>query len=218
MGVKLESDGFLIALKPINERDVIARVFARDYGVMVGVMRGAIVAKKNKPMVGQYGNMVWNARVDSQLGVFHWEIEKNIAALVMNNHRDLLQMNAAFELLATLLPEREQYTELFNDTCHFINGLVRQMPDAYLNWEINLLRDLGYALDLSRCSGCGTNVNLNYLSPKTGRAVCDKCAAPYINKVYKLPLNLDITLRFLNNVYAQQGGAVPQARVMLKNI
>lgn len=216
--MKLESDGFLIALKPINERDVIARVFTRDYGVMVGVMRGAIVAKKNKPMVGQFGAAVWNARVDSQLGVFHWEIEKNIAALVMNNQRDLLQLNAAFELLATLLPEREEYTKLFCDTCELIDGLVRQLPDAYLKWEINLLGELGYALDLSRCSGCGTNVNLNYLSPKTGRAVCDKCAAPYINKVYKLPINLDVTGKFLTNVYTQQGGVLPQARLMLNFI
>ena len=216
--MKLESDGMLIALKPINERDVIARVFTRDYGVMVGVMRGAIVAKKNKPMVGQFGAAVWNARVDSQLGVFHWEIEKNITALLMNNQRELLQLNAAFELLATLLPEREEYTKLFADTCELIDGLVRQLPDAYLKWEINLLGELGYALDLSRCSGCGTNINLNYLSPKTGRAVCDKCAAPYINRVYKLPLNLDVTGKFLYNVYAQQGGTVPQARLMLNFI
>ena len=70
--MKLESNGILIGLRPLNERDAIAHIFTQDYGVVVGVLRGAIVAKKNKPLLGQYGHMVWNARLDSQLGTFHW--------------------------------------------------------------------------------------------------------------------------------------------------
>ena len=82
--MKLESYGVLISLRPINERDVVAHVFSRDCGVVAGVMRGALVAKKNKPLVGQLGSMAWNARLDSQLGTFHWEVDKNMAANLMN--------------------------------------------------------------------------------------------------------------------------------------
>ena len=216
--MKLESNGILIGLRPFNERDAIARVFTRDFGVLVGMMRGANVAKKNRPLLGQVGAVSWNARLDSQLGTFHWEAEKNLGAVIMMNPGALLCMNAAFEILTTLLPERESYMDLYDETLNMIENLGVGVQNTYLIWEINLLRDLGYALDLSKCSGCGVVENLNFLSPRTGRAVCDKCAAPYINKLYKLPINLDTTLRFLENICVQQGVDVPAVRRMIKNI
>lgn len=216
--MKLESNGILIGLRPFNERDAIARVFTRDFGVLVGMMRGANVAKKNRPLLGQVGAVSWNARLDSQLGTFHWDAEKNLGAAIMMNPGALLCMNAAFEILTTLLPERESYMDLYDETLNMIENLGVGVQNAYLIWEINLLRDLGYALDLSKCSGCGVVENLNFLSPRTGRAVCDKCAAPYINKLYKLPVNLDTTLRFLENICVQQGTDVPAVRRMIKNI
>ena len=76
--MKLESIGILIALRPLGERDSLAHIFTYDYGVIAGMMRGAQVAKKNKPLIGQVGLMTWNARLDSQLGTFHWESEKNL--------------------------------------------------------------------------------------------------------------------------------------------
>ena len=214
--MKLESVGILIGLRPFNERDAVARIFTRDFGVMVGMLRGAIVAKKNKPLIGQYGNVSWNARLDSQLGVFHWDDDKNFAAPLMMNPTRLAYMNCAFELLGTLLPEREAYTALFAETIDLLCDLATDKADAYLGWEINLLRELGYALDLSRCSGCGGCDNLNYLSPRTGRAVCDVCAQPYINKLYKLPVGLHTTMRFLDALCSQQGVALPPMRRVLK--
>ena len=211
--MKLESMGILISLRPFNERDALARVFTRDYGIVVGMMRGAVVAKKNKPLVGQVGNMVWNARLDSQLGVFHWGADKNLAAPIMLNPNALMAMNAVFALVDALLPEREAYSNLYDKTLDLLSGDVLT---GYLDWEINLLRELGYALDLSRCSGCGRTEDLHYLSPRTGRAVCDECAAPYINKLYKLPLSLGVTGRFLENVCLQQGIEVPIMRRMMK--
>ena len=216
--MKLESEGILISLRPFNERDAIARVFTRDFGVLVGMMRGANVARKHRPLVGQVGVVSWNARLDSQLGMFHWEAEKNLSASIMMNSGALLCMNSAFEILATLLPEREEYSVLYDETLDLLGALSRGNVVAYLAWEINLLRDLGYALDLSRCSGCGAADFLNYLSPRTGRAVCDKCAAPYIDRLYKLPVDLNTTLRFLENICMQQGVSVPQMRCMIKNV
>lgn len=216
--MKLESAGILIGLRPFNERDAIARVFTRDFGVLVGMMRGANVAKKNRPLVGQVGEAVWNARLDSQLGTFHWDSEKNLSATIMMKPGVLIKMNVAFEILCALLPEREEYATLYDETLELLGALACGDVDAYLTWEINLLRDLGYALDLSRCSGCGATDALNYLSPRTGRAVCDTCAAPYVDRLYKLPVNLDTTLRFLENICAQQGVVVPSMRRMIKNV
>lgn len=215
--MKLESAGILIDLRPIGERDAVARVFTRDFGVLCGVMRAAQIAKKNIPLVGQVGAAAWNARLDTQLGTFHWEAEKNLAAVAMTNMKKLAQMNAAFALIAALLPEREGYSSLYDETLDFLNKLSAPVgaDDAYLRWEINFLRELGYALDLSRCASCGEIENLNYLSPRTGRAVCDNCAAPYLDKAYKLPLNLGITMRFISHVCESQGVNVPVARHIL---
>lgn len=216
--MKLESNGILIGLRPFNERDAIARVFTRDFGMLVGMMQGANVAKKNRPLVGQVGVATWNARLDSQLGMFHWDAEKNMTATIMMNPNALMRLNSAFDILGALLPEREEYSILYDETVELLGALACGDVGAYLTWEINLLRDLGYALDLSRCSGCGVMDDLNYLSPRTGRAVCDKCAAPYVDRLYKLPVNLNTTLRFLENICAQQGVRVPQMRCMIKNV
>lgn len=215
-GMKLESDGILIALKPFNERDAIARIFTRDNGILVGMLRGANVAKKNIPLIGQVGVAAWNARLDSQLGVFHWDSEKNIGAKILLNSNALMFMNSAFDLLNTLLPEREAYVDLYDNTLRLLNHLADNEDGAYLQWEILLLRELGYALDLSKCSGCGKCESLEYLSPRTGRAVCCECAQPYLAKLYKLPVTTQVTLRFLESVCAQQGTQIPLMRKLLK--
>ncbi|MBQ4069937.1 MAG: DNA repair protein RecO [Alphaproteobacteria bacterium] len=215
--MKLESVGLLISIRPINERDSIAHVFTRDFGVVSGMMRGAVVAKKNKPLVGQVGLATWNARVDSQLGVFHWDVERNLGAMLMCQPQMLMAMNSAFALLDALLPEREENNLLYDETIDLLMSMASGGGmQAYLQWEINLLRDVGYALDLSRCSGCGCSDGLQYLSPRTGRAVCVECAQPYLNKLFKLPINMNTTLRFLEGVCMQQGIDVPMARRILK--
>ena len=215
--MKLESDGILVGLRPLNERDSLAHIFTREYGMLSGVVRGAVVAKKNRPLVGQVGFAAWNARLDTQLGTFHWESAENIAVPLMMDAKKLSFMNAAFSLITTLLPEREAYVALYDSTINMLRNLV-DGDSEYLGWETGLLRELGFALDLSHCSGCGRADNLNYLSPKTGRAVCDDCAAPYINKVYKLPVNLGITLQFISAVCGQMGVDVPPARIYLAHM
>ena len=215
--MQVETDGILINLRAFSERDAIAHIFTRDNGVMVGLLRGAVVAKKNKPLVGQMGRVSWNARVDSQLGVFHFESEKNLSVSLMVNNDLLKIMNATFALIYALIPERESYEHLYNGTMELLSILPNAVAprDLFLNWEIDLLRDLGYALDLTKCSGCGATHDLIYLSPKTGRAVCRDCGAPYAEKLYKLPINLDVTKRFVDNVCRVQGLEIPVARKIL---
>ncbi len=217
--MKLESVGILIDLRPFGECDVVARVFTMDFGILCGVMRGAQIAKKNIPLVGQIGDVAWNARLDTQLGTFHWEATKNLAAELMLDANKLAFMNAAFALINALLPEREKYDALYHETLDLLNGLVGDnAAGEYLRWENNLLRELGYALDLRRCSGCGSTDDLEYISPRTGRAVCKNCAAPYIDKLFCMPVNLTVTARFLERVCLAVGVDLPLARKMLSRI
>lgn len=217
--MKLETKGILLSIRPINERDSLARVFTQDFGVMTGMMRGAVVAKKNRPLVGQVGAVIWNARLDSQLGVFHWDAVRNMAAPVMGDAHRLGMLNAAFALIVTLLPEREQYRTLYSETIDFLDALAvaDDICRLYLLWEQNFLRDIGYALDLGMCAGCGGHDNLNYLSPRTCRAVCDACAAPYIDRLYKLPMTLDTGRRLIEQICIAQGAVMPPARQILSD-
>ncbi len=212
--MQIETNGILINIRPFSERDAIAHIFTSDNGVLVGMLRGAMCAKKNKPLVGQFGTVSWNARLDSQLGVFHWENEKNLVAPLMLDNNLLKIMNAVFALIDTLVPERESYENLYIRTLSLLKDIITSDApfDLYLDWEIGLLKDLGYALDLTKCSGCGKTDNLVYLSPKTGRAVCADCGVPYKDRLYKLPLNLNVTKRFINAVCEMQNVDVPLAR------
>ena len=210
--MKLESEGIIVSMRPFGERDAVAHIFTESFGVLSGMLRGAGANSKNKPMVGQVGAVVWNARLDSQLGVFHFEAQKNLAIAAMMDSLKLAYMNSMFALIETLLPEREAYPNLYNAT---LKTLTDINADSYLQWELCLLRDLGYALDLSHCSGCGRTDNLIYLSPRTGRAVCGDCGEPYMDKLFKLPINLHTTLRFLENVCRQQDVVIPQFRNFL---
>lgn len=200
-------------MRPFGERDAVAHIFTESHGVLSGMLRGAVVAK-NKPMVGQMGAVSWNARLDSQLGAFHFEAQKNLAIGAMIDSGKLKYINSMFALIETLLPEREPYPNLYAAT---ITTLADINPDAYLKWELDLLRDLGYALDLTKCSGCGRTDGLVYLSPRTGRAVCADCGAPYVDKLFRLPINLRTTQRFLESVCAQQDVSVPDYRIFLQN-
>lgn len=208
----LNSEGILISLNPFNNTDCIARIFTRDYGIMVGVLRGAMFRKKNPFLIGQFGCVSWNARLESQLGVFHWESIKNLSVNSMFDSKLLALMNSMFSLINLLLPEREVYTTLYVYT---LNALIDLCPDKYLQWEICLLKELGYALDLTVCAGCGKKTDLNYLSPKTYRAVCAECAVPYMDKLYKLPITLNTTLHLLEHICMAQDVNIPKARLII---
>lgn len=215
--MQLESFGILIDLYPFSEKDLFVRIFSRDNGIIVGIIRGGAIVKKNRALVGQIGRFTWNARLESQLGVLHWEPEHNLSAPLIMKVDLLKYMNSAFSLIKSLIPERAEFTNLYDNTLNFL----RQLPhsknalQSYLNWEMFFVGELGYAFDLSKCSGCGSNDNLTFLSPRTGRAVCSKCAVPYMNKLYKLPITTDIMIHFIGMICMGQGIDIPQQRKML---
>lgn len=218
--MKLESSGILLQIKKFAEHDAILHVFTYDYGLVVGLLHGGGKSGKKVPLIGQVGQISWNARLETQLGVLHWEAEQNLAVPVMQNTTLLSIFNSVIDLLLVLLPEREKNMILYNATFDLLNSIADKTFDMalelYLQWELVLLYSVGYALDLTHCAGCDTTMNLCYLSPKTGHAVCSNCAKPYVDKLYKLPVNLMMTLNFLEIVCAQQDISVPASRYFLQ--
>jgi DNA repair protein RecO (recombination protein O) len=103
---------------------------------------------------------------------------------------------------------------------------------GYVAWELGLLAELGFGLDLSRCAATGSRDQLAYVSPRSGRAVCLSAGAPYRDRLLRLPLflvtaaapstaadvfdGLTLTGYFLErHVYGAYERALPPARLRL---
>ena len=143
--MKLESEGILISLKPFNEKDAVGRIFTRDFGVLGGMLKGGVVAKKNKPLIGQVGAVAWNARLDSQLGTFHWEAEKNLAALKRSQDVTFLTGDAE-EVLKNLKEQGNQYDFVFMDAAKaqymsFLAQILPMLPAGALLITDNVLQE-----------------------------------------------------------------------------
>ena len=98
-------------------------------------------------------------------------------------------MNALTSLLSFALPEREAHPALYDRTLAVLD-MMEESPFwtlAYLRWELALLEDLGFGLDLSRCAVTGSEDNLIYVSPKSGRAVSKAAAGEWAERL--LPLS-----------------------------
>jgi DNA repair protein RecO (recombination protein O) len=188
---------------------------------MCGIFKAGQIAKR-KPLVGQCGRVSWNARLDSQLGAFHFENEKNLVAAFFNDAGKLKRANSCFALLSALLPERESYPRLYDETLKMLRaasdppgrhpGDVSPHADGeeYLRWELCLLSELGYGLSLEKCGNCGAAEDLKYISPKTGRAICADCGREYVAKLFGMPPTLNETRYFLSQI-----AELPNARMII---
>jgi DNA repair protein RecO (recombination protein O) len=108
--------------------------------------------------------------------------------------------------MSRLLPEREAHPNLF-ETALFVAGFLDEddvWPALYVRWELALLKELGFGLDLESCAVTGASGDLTHVSPKTGRAVSASAAAPYAERLLPLP-------RFLR---AGQKGGVSREDVL----
>jgi len=107
----------------------------------------------------------------------------------MDNRLALSGLNALAAVTRELAPEREAFPALYD-----VFGIVVEnlddpdiWPALYVQWEAALLRSLGYGLDLSECAATGANDQLTHVSPRSGRAVSASAAAPYLDKLLRLP-------------------------------
>jgi DNA repair protein RecO (recombination protein O) len=103
----------------------------------------------------------------------------------------LAGLMSACALLRAALPEREPHPALWSDTLRLFDALGGEgWTSAYLRWELRLLEDLGFGLDLSSCAVTGATEGLVYVSPKSGRAVSAKGAGEWADRLLPLPAGL----------------------------
>lgn len=108
----------------------------------------------------------------------------------MSDRQGLAGLNAVTALLRFALPEREAHPALYARSEALLDLLDDQnlWPLAYLQWEVALLEDMGFGLDLSTCAVLGHRANdLSYVSPRSGRAVSRAGAGEWAHKLLPLP-------------------------------
>lgn len=188
--IEWRDEGVLLKVRKHGESSAIIEVFTPHYGRAAGIVRGG-TSRKVAPLLqpGSQLDVIWKARLEEHLGTFTIEPIRSRAALVMSDRLALAGLNAVTGLLSFALPEREPIPHLYQRSVQLMDllGQGDVWPLAYLQWEIALLEELGFALDLSECAATGGKDELVYVSPRTGRAVSRSGAGDWADKLLPLP-------------------------------
>ncbi|MEM9030644.1 MAG: DNA repair protein RecO, partial [Pseudomonadota bacterium] len=177
------------AARPHGETAAVVELLTRHHGRHSGLVHGGR-SRTMRPIL-QVGNHVmatWRARTTDQLGIFRLEAGTAYSASAFADPLALAAL-AAMTDLVRLLPERDPHANLFEIT-HFVLGYLDDRdvwPALYVRWELALLDELGFGLDLTACAATGTHDNLVYVSPKSGRAVSEEAGIPYADRLFRLP-------------------------------
>jgi DNA repair protein RecO (recombination protein O) len=188
--IEWRDEGALLKVRKHGESSAIIEVFTEAHGRAAGVVRGG-TSRKIAPILqpGAQLDVTWKARLEDHLGSFTVEPIRSRAAQVMSDRLALSGLNAVTGLLSFTLPEREVHSPLYARTIQLLDllGQGEVWPLAYLQWELALLEELGFALDLSGCAVTGGTDDLTFVSPRTGRAVSRHAAGDWADKLLPLP-------------------------------
>lgn len=228
----------VLSARSHGEGGAIVALLTENHGCHAGYVHGAMSSKKRGFL--QTGSQVkadWSARISDSLGTYTLEPEAGLPDGVLDDSLKLAALLSACTLCDVALPEREGHSGLY----HGLIALMEMLSGdhwgaAYVMWEISLLRELGFHLELNKCAGGGDAQNLKYVSPKSGRSVSAEQAVPYKEKLIELPhflrpskirgddagdaedviRGLKMTGYFLEHwAFAHHTNGLPQARVQL---
>ncbi len=185
-------EGALLSMRLHGESAAIIEVFCKDHGRHAGVVRGG-ASRKMAAMLqpGTQVQVTWSARLEEHLGTFVIEPLGSRAA-ILSDRLALAGLNAVCALLHVALAERDPHPALWLRTVSLLDMLAAgsDWPAAYLRWELDLLDDLGFGLDLGTCALTGSREDLAFVSPRTGRAVSRGAAADWAARLLPLPPSL----------------------------
>lgn len=184
----------LLTARKHGENKAILEVFTSRNGLHSGILPGG-TSRKLAPLLqpGAQLDVEWRARLDEHMGTFRVEPVRSRAPALLADRIALAALSSACSLISRTLPEREPNPELYDATVSMLDRIRadRDWLAAYLKWELNLLKEIGFALDLSTCAATGTAVDLRYVSPRTGRAVSTIGAGKWVNRLLPLPFCFD---------------------------
>jgi DNA repair protein RecO (recombination protein O) len=182
-------EGIILGVRPHGETASVVELLTRAHGRHLGLVHGGR-SRRMRPIL-QAGNHVevsWKGRLAEHLGHVALETRRAYAAEVMDHPMPLAGLST-LTALARLLPERDPHPSLY-EVSLFVLGFLDE-PDVWpallVRWELALLEELGFGLDLTACAATGSNDDLIYVSPKSGRAVSASAGEPYHDRLLALP-------------------------------
>ena len=224
-------EGIVLGVRRHGEASAILELMTRERGRHLGLVRGGAGARL-RPIL-QPGNRLsatWRARLDEHLGNFTVEGLDLPAATFLGLSHALYGVTL-LGALCRLLPERDPHPEIHAALAHVLSFLVdaKRAGPALVRFELMLLGELGFGLDLARCAATGMTTELSYVSPRSGRAVSRGAGEPWHDKLLRLPAFLgdpkcepsadDLADGFavtgfflLRHVFEPRGLALPDAR------
>ncbi|MEM0899724.1 MAG: DNA repair protein RecO [Pseudomonadota bacterium] len=182
-------DGIIIGTRKHGETSLIIELMTRERGRHLGLVRGGR-SKKQRPVL-QVGNLIavnWRARLDEHLGMFTVEpLELNAARLLES--RCAIHGIQLLSGYLRLLAERDPHVELYDAFQFIISHLSTPEIAGPLvaRFELKLLEELGFGLNLDACAATGERADLIYVSPKSGNAVGAVAGEPWADKLLPLP-------------------------------
>ena len=225
-------EGIILGTRRHGETSLIVEAMTREHGRHLGLVRGGR-SRKQRPVL-QPGNRVeltWRARLDEHLGAFQVE------PILLNAARWFDSAAAVYGLQTIaahlrLLPERDPHAELFEILALLIDHLDGSAAaELVVRFELRLLDELGFGLDLAACAATGAREDLAYVSPRSGRAVSRAAGQPWRDRMLPLPpfliaagltradpRQVDEAFRltaffFARDVYEPRGLSEPEARI-----
>jgi DNA repair protein RecO (recombination protein O) len=231
-------EALILSVRPHGETAAVVELFALRHGRHVGFVHGGR-SRRLRPVlqIGNHVDVTWKGRLPEQLGHFSLELRRGHAAQSMSEPLALAGL-AAMAGLLRMLPERDPHPNLYELTMFVLSYLDDESvwPALYARWELALLDELGFGLDLAACAATGAGEGLIYVSPKSGRAVSAAAGEPYRDRLLPLPaflkggaqgavtradvaLAMDLTGHFLNErALLPRGLAMPEARSRLAEL
>lgn len=183
-------EGILLSARRHGESAAIADVFTAEHGRHLGIVRGG-AGRRMAPVLqpGAQLAVSWRARLEAHLGAFSVEPVRARVSAVMSDPLALSGLNALCALLGFALPERVPHPGFYRHSVALFDALGQDSdwPLHYLHWEVALLEETGFGLDLTRCAATGGTDDLAYVSPRTGRAVGRAAAGDWADRLLPLP-------------------------------
>ena len=182
-------EGIVLGVKRHGEASAILELMTREHGRHGGLVRGG-AGSRMRPIL-QPGNRVaatWRARLDEHLGNYTIEGLELAAASFFASAQAVYGVTH-LAALCRLLPERDPHPQLYAALEDVLGQLtdVRLAGPQVVRFELQLLSELGFGLDLDACAATGSTSELRYVSPKSGRAVSREAGQPWQDKLLRLP-------------------------------
>lgn len=182
-------DGLVLGMRKHGESSAILELMTREHGRHLGLVHGGR-SKRLQPVLqpGNSVHAVWRARLDEHLGSYTVEGGAQRSAHLIGSRLALYGVGAMAALLR-VLPERDPHPALYDAAIVLADHLhdAHVAPALFVRFELALLAELGFGLDLTRCAVTEQTADLVYVSPKSGRAVSAEAGEPYKDKLLALP-------------------------------